>query len=84
MFDSCTGQLHASAALTPVVKLSFTEWMLNWLGFRASLDMEKKTPCTLQEVELKFPDCPIPLFRLYTKIIQGHRKRWTGFETAIA
>jgi hypothetical protein len=73
MFDPSTGQPHASAALTPVIKLSFSEWMVNWLNFRASLDMEKKTACTLQEVELKFPG-PSPLFRLDTKIIQRLRK----------
>jgi hypothetical protein len=69
MFDPNTGQPHASAALTPVVKLSFTEWMVNWLSFRSSLDMEKETPCTLQEVEVKTPGCPTPLFSLDNKII---------------
>jgi len=68
MFDPSTGQPHASAALTPVVNLSFTEWMVNYLGFRASLHMEKKIPCTLQEVEIKIPSCPTPLLRLDTKI----------------
>jgi hypothetical protein len=73
MLDPSTGQHHASAALTPAVKLSFTEWIVNWLGFTANREVEKKTSSTLQEVELKFPGCPTPLFRLDTKIVQRLR-----------